>query len=495
MSQNTVRLSESTMDELSVPRPTYDRTAVTSGIVHVGVGGFHRAHQAMYLDALLQSGGDPAWGLTGIGLLPGDSRMRDVLDAQDGLYTLVVEQPEGTREPQVVGSILRYVYAPDDVDAAIEAVAHPDTRIVSLTVTEGGYNVDRDGAFVLDDPAVQADLAAPDQPRTVFGLVAAGLRRRRERGLDSPTVMSCDNVQSNGDVARTAFVGFAEALDAVTGEDLAPWMRERTRFPSSMVDRITPVTPEGLSAEVAEEFGLEDGWPVVTEPYVEWALEDDFTQGRPALEDVGVRLVDDVTPYELMKLRLLNASHQGIAYLGHLCGYRLVHDAAQDPLFVDFLLRYMTEEATPTLPEVPGVDLDEYRHTLIERFANPRIADTIARLAAESSDRIPTWLLPVVRENLRTGGPVERSATIVAAWARYAEGVDEAGDPIEVVDRLADTLVPLARSQREDPTAFLAHRPVFGDLVEDERFVEAFTRALTSLHEKGARATLTALAD
>ena len=495
MSQNPIRLSASTMDGLSVPRPTYDRAEVTSGIVHVGVGGFHRAHQAMYLDALLEDGGDRAWGLTGIGLLPGDARMRDVLEAQDGLYTLVVEQPDGTREPRVIGSILRYVYAPDDVDAAIEAIAAPETRIVSLTVTEGGYNVDREGAFVLEDDAVQTDLADPAHPRTVFGLVAAGLRRRRERGLGSPTVMSCDNVQSNGDVARTAFVGFAEALDAETGEDLADWMREHTRFPSSMVDRITPVTPEGLSAEVAEEFGVEDGWPVVTEPYLEWALEDDFADGRPALDRVGVRIVDDVTPYELMKLRLLNASHQGIAYLGHLCGYRLVHDTAQDPLFEDFLLRYMTDEATPTLPDVPGVDLDQYRHTLVERFANPRIGDTIARLAAESSDRIPTWLLPVVRENLRTGGPIERSATIVAAWARYAEGVDESGEPIDVVDRLSATLTPLARRQREEPTAFIAHRPVFGDLVDDERFVEAYTRALTSLHEHGARTTLQRLSE
>ncbi|MGJ9413943.1 mannitol dehydrogenase family protein [Aeromicrobium sp. CF4.19] len=486
-----MRVSDETVRDLPIDGPDYDRTKVTAGIVHVGVGGFHRAHQAMYLDALLREGGDRSWGITGIGLLPGDARMRDALRAQDGLYTLVIERPDGTREPRVIGSVLGYLHVPEDPDAAIEAIASPQTRIVSLTVTEGGYNLDREtGEFVLDDDDVRADLADPDHPRTVFGLVAAGLRRRRERGLDSPTIMSCDNVQANGEVARTAFVGFAEALDP----DLAAWMREHTRFPSSMVDRITPVTPPTLAAEVSEQFGVEDEWPVVAEPFTAWVLEDDFGAGRPELERVGVQLVDDVTPYELMKLRLLNASHQGIAYLGHLCGYRMVHEAAQDPLVRDFLLRYMSEEASPTLPEVPGIDLQEYRHTLVERFANPRIGDTVGRLAAESSDRIPTWLLPVVRENLRSGGPIERSATIVAAWARYAEGVDESGEPIDVVDRLASTLTPIAQRQREEPTAFIAHRPVFGDLVDDERFVEAYTRALASLHEHGARATLAALA-
>ncbi|WP_375001322.1 mannitol dehydrogenase family protein [Aeromicrobium sp. CTD01-1L150] len=495
-----MRVSKTTMDDLPIPGPGYARDDVTSGIVHIGVGGFHRAHQAMYLDALLRDGGDRTWGLTGIGLMPGDTRMRDVLDAQDGLYTLVVEQPDGTRDARVIGSILRYLYAPDDVETAIEVIASPTTRIVSLTVTEGGYGIDQEtGEFGLDDPAVQADLARPERPRTVFGLVAAGLQRRRERGLLSPTIMSCDNVQANGEVARSAFVGFAQALDARfpggrSEGGLAAWMQEHTHFPSSMVDRITPVTPASLSAEVSEQFGVEDGWPVVAEPYTAWVLEDDFGAGRPELERVGVQLVDDVTPYELMKLRLLNASHQGIAYLGHLCGYRLVHEAAQDPLFEDFLLAYMEHEAVPTLPEVPGVDLDGYCRTLIERFANPRIGDTIARLAAESSDRIPTWLLPVVRENLRTGGPIECSATIIAAWARYAEGVDEAGEPIDVVDRLAQTLTPIAQRQREEPTAFIAHRRVFGDLVDDERFVTAYTDALASLHTHGARATLQDLA-
>jgi mannitol 2-dehydrogenase len=222
-------------------------------------------------------------------------------------------------------------------------------------------------------------------------------------------------------------------------------------------------------------------------------LEDSVTAGRPPYEDVGVQVVDDVEPYELMKLRLLNASHQAIAYFGHLCGYRFVHEAAQDPLFQRFLLGYMDEEATPTLEPVPGVDLDDYKHTLIERFSNPEVRDTIARLAAESSDRIPKWLLPVLRSQLATGGEIKRSAAVVASWARYAEGVDEHGDPIEVVDRLADRLTEIARRQRDDPDAFIANRELFGDLAGDERFVASYRAALTSLHERGARATLESL--
>jgi mannitol 2-dehydrogenase len=262
------------------------------------------------------------------------------------------------------------------------------------------------------------------------------------------------------------------------------------RFPNSMVDRITPVTTDHDRAEVRERFGIDDRWPVVCEPFTQWVLEDDFSLGRPPYEEAGVQVVRDVEPYELMKLRLLNAGHQALCYFAYLAGYRLVHEAAQDPLFRAFLRGYMDGEATPTLPPVPGVDLGEYKQTLIERFSNPEVRDTIARLCAESSDRIPKWLLPVVRRQLETGGPIEHSAAVVASWARYAEGVDEQGEPIEVADRLRESLMERARRQRQDPDAFIANRQVFGDLVDDRRFVAAYRSALRSLHERGARATL-----
>jgi mannitol 2-dehydrogenase len=260
-----------------------------------------------------------------------------------------------------------------------------------------------------------------------------------------------------------------------------------------MVDRITPVTTDADRSLVRERFGVDDKWPVVCEPFTQWVLEDAFSDGRPPYEEAGVQVVGDVGPYELMKLRLLNASHQALCYFGYLCGYRLVHEAARDPLFRTFLSQYMDDEATPTLSPVPGVDLDGYKHTLIERFSNPEVRDTIARLCAESSDRIPKWLLPVIREQLGRGGEIRRSAAVVASWARYAEGIDEHGQPIDVVDQLKDRLVALARRNREDPDAFIAYRDVFGDLVDDKRFVTAYRSALTSLHQRGARATLESL--
>ena len=471
--------------------PSYDRSRVSTGIVHFGVGGFHRAHQAMYVDSLMNDGKALDWGITGVGVLPGDVRMRDALAAQDHLYTLVVKDSDGTMHPRVIGSIVDFLFAPDDPEAVLARMADPAVRIVSLTVTEGGYHVNQaTGEFDADDPAIQLDLAGDAVPTTMFGFVTEALARRRAAGVEPFTVMSCDNIQGNGEVAHKMIGAFARLKDA----DLAAWIEERVAFPNSMVDRITPVTTDQDRATLAGGFGVEDRWPVVCEPFTQWALEDRFPTGRPAFDAVGVQLVPDVEPYELMKLRLLNASHQAIAYFGYLAGYRLVHDAAQDPLFQDLLQRYMDEEATPTLSPVPGVDLDDYKRTLIERFSNPGVRDTVPRLCAESSDRIPKWLLPVVRAQLKSGGEITRSAAIVAAWARYAEGVDEDGEPIEIVDRRAEKLTEIAKRQREDPTAFIANRDLFGDLADVERFVEAYTSALRSLHEHGARATLEALA-
>jgi mannitol 2-dehydrogenase len=485
-------LNAQTLKSLSerLPVPAYNRSLVTPGVVHFGVGGFHRAHQAMYHDRLMNEGNSLDWGICGVGVLPADRLMRDVLDAQDGLYTLVRKDSDGTWEPRVIGSIVEYLFAPADPEAVIEKMAAPSTRIVSLTITEGGYNIsDVTGEFDVANPDVVRDLEPDAVPRTTFGLVTEALRRRRSRGLAPFTVMSCDNLQGNGRLSQRVFTTFARLRDP----DLGDWVEREARFPNSMVDRITPVTTDADRAEIRERFGVEDRWPVVCEPYTQWVLEDTFTAGRPPYEQAGVQVVDHVEPYELMKLRLLNGSHQAMCYFAYLSGYRLVHEAAQDPLFRAFLFGYMDEEATPTLAPVPGVDLDGYKHTLIERFSNPQVRDTVARLCAESSDRIPKWLLPVLRQQLANGGEIRRSAAVVASWARYAEGVDEAGEPIDVVDRLRDSLMRLARRQRDDPDAFIANRDVFGDLADDKRFVTCYRSALTSLHERGARATLESL--
>ena len=463
-----MRLNAENLPRIPIAKPSYDRSATGVGIVHFGVGGFHRAHQAMYVDRLLDSGTADAWGICGVGVLPGDRRMAEVMRAQDGLYTLVLMNPDGTRDAAVIASIVDYRFAPDDRESVVETLADRDTRIVSLTITEGGYNTDAAG------------------PDSVFGLVADALARRRERGLPSPTIVSCANIEGNGDVAREAFTGYAER----THPGLADWMIEHTRFPNSMVDRITPVTTPDVIETLATEYGVEDDWPVAAEPFTAWVLEDSFSDGRPAFEDVGVLLVSDVTPYELMKLRLLNAGHQALCYFAYLAGYRMVADAAGDPLFAKLLLTYMDSEATPTLQPVPGIDLPAFKRTTVERFANPGVRDTIARLCFGSSDRIPKWLLPVIRENLESGAPIALSAAVVASWARYAEGVDEQGEPIDVQDRLAEVLVPIAQSQRDNPTAFIDNSEVFGDLARQTRFVDAYLSALDSLHEHGARATL-----
>jgi mannitol 2-dehydrogenase len=464
-----VQLNNATLGELSIATPGYERDGVQVGIAHIGVGGFHRAHQAMYVDRLLQRGLAQEWGICGIGVMPADRRMRDVLSAQDGLYTLILEHPDGNREARVIGSIVDYRYAPDDPEATIELLAAPTTRIISMTITEGGYQV-RDAG-------------------SVFGLIVEALARRHDRGITSPTIVSCDNIENNGEVARRAVIAHAELLRP----DLVDWIADTTRFPCSMVDRITPVTTPDIIAAAERDFGVADQWPVAAEAFAAWVLEDDFADGRPPLEEAGVLLVDDVGPYESMKLRLLNAGHQCLCYFAWLCGYRMVHDAARDPLFAEFLLDYFDSEGIPTLRPVPGIDLHAYTRGLVERFANPGVRDTVARLCAYSSDRIPTWLLPVIRDNLLTDGPIRLASATVASWARYAEGVDEGGEPIEVVDNMAASLVPLARSQRLHPTAFIENVALFRDLAEVPRFVEAYSRALDSLHTRGARATLEAL--
>ena len=440
------------LGEGAVPGPGYDRTQVVPGVVHFGVGGFHRAHQAMYHDRLLNAGKGFEYGICGVGVMPQDRAMKDALEAQDHLYTLVVKHADGTYEPRVIGSIVDYLFAPDDPQRVVEQMAAETTSIVSLTVTEGGYEPDN----------------------IVFRHILDALALRKERGLAPFTVMSCDNLPGNGDRTRQVCLqlGGEAAIEGVA-------------FPNAMVDRITPQTTDDDRREVKERFGIDDAWPVVCEPFTQWVLEDHFTLGRPPYEDVGVQLVDDVEPYELMKLRLLNASHQALCYFAYLDGYRLVHEAAQDPLYRTFLRGYMDHEGTPTLAPVPGVDLEDYKATLIERFSNPEVRDTVARLCAESSDRIPKWLLPVIRHNLAHDGEIGRSAAVVASWARYAEGTDEQGEPIEVVDQLKDRVTANAQNG-----SFIEDRDLFGDLADNHRFRAAYQEALDSLHEHGARRTL-----
>ena len=521
---NASALSEIAADgQVAVPDYPLDERKI--GIVHFGVGGFHRAHQAMFLDRLFNAGRDRDWALCGVGLLPGDSRMRDALTAQDGLYTLVTKAPDGDRDPRVIGSIAKYLFAPDDPEAVLAQMTDPAVRIVSLTVTEGGYNYNPStGEFQYETDAVAADLttsfdavgaaaaadAADDRggantsvaaghPTTMFGYVVEALRRRRETGTAPFTVMSCDNVRGNGDLAKRMILAYARRRDenGLHGDaPIADWLESDVAFPNCMVDRITPVTAPGDIEMISADYGIDDAWPVVSEDFVQWVLEDDFPGGRPAYEEVGVQMVEDVEPYELMKLRLLNCSHQSIAYFGLLLGQTYADEAAVDEHLAPFTRTlYMDREGTPTVPEVPGMDLTAYKDELMARFANTSIKDTLARLAAESSDRIPTWLVPVIQENLDAGRDVTASAAIVASWARYAEGTGENGEKWEIVDRLRDRVTAAAAKHDEDPLAFLRDEELFGNLVENEAFTTPYLHALETLRADGARALLKELVD
>lgn len=449
-----------------------DRRRVTPGILHFGVGNFHRSHQAMYLDRLIRRGEADDWGIVGVGLLPRDARMGEVLRAQDFTYTLVERSADGTMAGTRIGSIIDYLHAPADPRAVLETLASPEIRIVSLTITEGGYNTsDVTGEFDLANPDIVAD-AASSAPRTVFGVLAAGLRLRRERGVAPFTVVSCDNILGNGDVARRALVAFAGLAH---GAEFADWIRDEVAFPNSMVDRITPVTTDAERELVRTAFGIDDAWPVVCEPFVQWVIEDRFTLGRPAWEEVGVQVVDDVEPYERMKLRLLNGSHQAMAYPGLLAGYDHVHEAVTDPRVRELVERYMRDEAAPTLAAVPGIDLAAYRSELMERFGNPFIRDTLRRLATDASDRVPKFLIPVARDRSAAGLASPAAAAVVAAWAAYARKALSSGAPLD--DRNHDLVAAAISDAEAQPQRFLAHRDWFGDLADDEVFVAAFTEA------------------
>ena len=469
-----------------VATPKYNRGEVTAGIAHFGVGGFHRSHEALVIDKLLHSPDHESWGLVGIGVRPADRPMKESLEPQNYLYSLTEKDTSGTNT-RVIGSIIDYLYAPDSPSGVLKLLTDSKIKIVSLTITEGGYNFNQvTREFDWSNPDVLEDVENAENPRTVFGFIVRALASRKANGITPFTVMSCDNIQANGNLAKKMIVSFAKKVDT----ELATWIEENVHFPNSMVDRITPATTDKDREYALATLGVIDYWPVAAEPFFQWVLEDSFSAGRPNFEDADVQIVEDVEPYELMKLRLLNASHQALAYFGYLMGYRLVHEAVGDPLIQTLLRRYMKQEARPTLKEVPGVDLDAYCEKLIERFLNEEVADTVPRLCAESSDRIPKWLVAVINENLNSGVVPTLSIAVLASWARYAEGTDENGESIDVVDNLAAQLVPLAQSQRDNPLAFVENKKLFGDLAENSEFSEKYQEVLHSLWEKGARVTL-----
>jgi mannitol 2-dehydrogenase len=481
----SIPLTGATLETLAdrVAPPGYDRAALTPAVVHLGVGGFHRAHQAVYLDDLARQG-ETGWGEIGVGLR--SPAMRDALVPQDCLFT-VVERGRDQDTARIVGSMIGYLFAPDDPQAVLAALADERTRVVTLTITGGGYPVDEDGRFHAGDPNVSADLARPTHPVSAFGYLVAALDRRRAAGLPGFTVLSCDNLPDNGTAARVATLGLARAHDPA----LADWIEDQVRFPSTMVDRITPETDLRARRLVSEKFGIADRWPVITEPFSQWVIEDRFGAGRPPLERVGVQLVDDVTPYHLMKTRLLNAGHSALGYLGFLAGeYETTSQAMANPVIADYLAVLMRQEIAELLPEVPGVDLEAYQRTLLERFANPRISDKLSRLCGRGSTKMPSYLLPSLAEARRRGRPTALLTLAVAGWCRYLQGVDRKGARIDIRDAYLHILQPLAAGAAGDPRPLLGERAIFGRLGDDPDFVRALESAIRDIDEYGPAAAI-----
>ncbi|NNG69100.1 mannitol dehydrogenase family protein [Rhizobium laguerreae] len=482
----TCKLSLATLSDVArtAAIPGYDRASLKAGIVHFGVGNFHRAHQAIYLDDLFNAGMDHDWAIVGAGVLPSDAAMREKLAAQDFLTT-VVEQDNNKTAARVTAPMID-ILAVGDAAAIIAKLADPEIRIVSMTITEGGYFIDASGTFNPTHPAIAADGQNPNAPKTVFGLIVAGLKARRDKGIGPFTVMSCDNIPHNGVVTANAVVGTAALSDPA----FADWILANVAFPNGMVDRITPATSQREVDFLRDNFQIEDSWPVYCEEFKQWVLEDKFTAGRPALEKVGVTFVADVTPYEHMKIRILNGGHAAIAYPAALMDIHFVHDSMEDPLIRAFLAKLEKDEIIPIVPPVPNTSLTDYFALIEHRLLNPKIADTIPRLAQDGSNRQPKFILPSTLDNLRQGSDVIGLALVSALWCRYFAGKTDSGKDIVFNDASAERLHAAALKAKDDPSAFLVFDDIFGEVAKSELFRKRFAHALKTLWEKGTRETL-----
>ena len=489
-----VALRVSTLRELpdQVRRPAYDREKVDAGIAHFSVGNFHRAHQAVYVDRVLALPGQAGWGICGIGLIDNEAERAKAAGfaKQDGLYTLTLFPPAGEPQLSVVGAIVDYLFAPADPAAVLRRLGRDTVRIVSLTITEGGYNLDEaTGAFRLEAPDIAHDLAHPEAPRTVFGFVTAALADRRARGMRPFTVLSCDNLRHNGDILRQCVLAFARARDP----ELATWIEAEVTFPNCMVDRITPAVSPADVQRLNALTGIEDQIPVFAEDFIQWVVEDRFCDGRPALEQVGVQFTDDVKAYEQIKLRMLNASHSVLSYPGLLAGYRFVHEAMADRHILELLRTFLDRDVIPLLEAPPGMALDAYRDSVLGRFSNPAVNDQLLRITSDGGSKIPVFLGDTIRACLGSGADHRRLAFVLAAFVRYLGGVDDQGGRFTPQE---PHLTPADRALAADPDPLAALRiGAFNGLGLDasDRFVHSFAGYRKLIAEQGALATLAGL--
>jgi len=456
-----IQLNQNNTEQIAqqIPCPKYDRQALKTGIVHIGVGGFHRAHQAYYIHQLLTQYNTSDWGICGIGIREADRKMYDILKKQDGLYTLIVQHP----------------------NLVIEKMAHLDTKIVSLTITEGGYNFNpQTGHFNFENTDIQHELIHPDQPKTVFGYLTAALRKRKANGLSPFSILSCDNIPHNGEVARQMLLVFAQKQDT----KLAEWIEKEVTFPNTMVDRITPVTSSADIEYLQNTYQLKDEWPVICEPFIQWVVEDNFSNGRPPLEKLGVQFVPNVIPYEKMKIRLLNAGHSVLGIPGAIHGHSTINDCMNDSVFAIFMRQFMDKEATPVLDAIEGIDIEKYKDSLEERFANPNIKDSVSRICSESSAKLPKFLIPTIQDNLASGGSIEYATLILAAWCYYSDkGMNENNEPLEMIDDKKEELHQAAITTKNNPLGFIHMKEIFGNLAENKRFTDKYVEMIQLVYK------------
>lgn len=466
----------------------YDRRNVKAGILHIGVGNFHRAHEEFFVNRLLHDSDQREWGICGAMLLPGDERLYKALKKQDCEYTLTICGRNGRDEVHRIGSLVELLWGIENREDVLDKIADKAIRIITLTITEGGYNIEKaTGEFMLDEEQVRFDLEHTAMPKTVFGFVAEGLRRRKNKGNGPITILSCDNLQHNGDTARKAFMSFVEAQDA----ELAAWMEENVTFPNSMVDRITPATRPDDITRLNQKNGTADQAPVYCEDFIQWVIEDDFIAGRPALERVGVEFTDDVSAYENMKLSLLNASHTLLSYPSFLSGYRRVDDAMHDQRIARFVREFMDLDITPYVPAPGTTDLKLYKQTLIERFGNRSVSDQIARLCFDGISKFPVYVMPNLIKMIRDDADLTRVAYLIAAYRHYLKyKTDDNGAAFDIAEPwLTESDVRLINS--DDALDFLSLSAFKStDLRAAVRFTSIYLEMVDKIREKGAMTTL-----
>lgn len=471
----------------NVAVPSYNRDLIKTSILHIGVSNFHRSHQAYYIHELIDKYKELNHGICGVDLLDSDRKIYNILKDQDGLYTLYTKESNGAHKAKVIGSVVEYFYGPENPLAVIEKMASPEIKIISLTIAEDGYLLNEiTGAFDINHPAVSDDVKNPFNPKTVFGYLTQSFKLRKARNLPGCTILSCDNIKSNGDTMKQSLFDYVSK----TAPELLDWITKNTSFPNTMVDRITPITNSNDISMLKDDFAISDQWPVVCEPFSQWVIEDKFVHARPNLEKVGVQFTKDIGPYENLKLRLLNASHSILGILGTLHGYKTVYEAANDSDFMFFLQAFLDDEVTPTLTDSNKERITEYKNSLVSRFLNPHINDQLFRICQESSAKIPLFILPTVKHQLLNDQNIKRAAFVIAAWAKYNDGVDDNENSYNILDTMSGTLIRTAALSIQNPIKFIEIKAIFGDLSQNETFASSYIEALTQLRANDVKSCI-----